>query len=565
MKHLKCSSHELWACLVLIGALTLRLLLAQGYWPLPNSDEATMGLMAMHIQHGEWPIFFYGQHYMGALEAYVAAPLFSVFGVSIFTLRLSLTLLFMLFLVVMYLLVRTLYTRDFALFTLLLFSLGSNAVLSRELSVIGGYIETLLFAALSFLLATWLALSAGSQGRYARLWRLAAYAAWGLVIGLGVWSDLLILPLALCSGLILLLFCRREMARGAVLPLVLFFLLGTTPLIVYNLHASPGQDSWSVLLSQQGHEPLSELGNQLGNTLELSLPTITGSPSCHYSEFANLDLLGYESSHALTLQCAAINVSWSLVYLGLFGLASGILGVALWKERFVWRTRARPVDERTAAIKLVVQVLLCLSGILTLFLFLHSSAPLSLPSVRSRYMIALWISAPVVIWPLWKSASAFKQIFTGGGGYWPWLKGASSLALLLALLAIFLGGSVRTLFELPAAMQARHYEQGLIDGLRQADITHVYSSDYWTCNRLIFETQEQLICAVINENLQKGYTRGDQYFTTVSHDPQASYLFPLELSNAHIVMAAEQRFQREKRTYRRFVIEDYVVIQPLSQ
>ncbi|MGH2479125.1 MAG: hypothetical protein ACRDHW_05675, partial [Ktedonobacteraceae bacterium] len=390
MKYLKFTSHELWVSLLLIGALALRILLARGYWPLPNSDEATMGLMAMHIQHGEWPIFFYGQHYMGALEAYVAAPFFSLFGASVFTLRLSLTLLFMLFLVVMYLLVRTLYTRNFALFTLLLLSLGSNALLSRELSVIGGYVETLLFAAISFLLAIWLAFSAESRGRNVRFWRFAGYAAWGLVVGLGVWSDLLILPLALCSGLILLLFCWRELARGAVIPVLLFFLLGAAPLIVYNLHAAPGQDSWSVLMSQQGHEPVSMLGKQVGATLEVSLPTITGSPFCHYSEFSDLDLLGYETSHALTPQCAVVNVSWSLAYMGLFGLSTGILGVALWKKSRSSRMRTWLVEERAAAIKLLAQLLLCVSGLMTLFLFVHSAAPLSLPAIRSRYVIGLW-------------------------------------------------------------------------------------------------------------------------------------------------------------------------------
>lgn len=564
MKHLKFTSHELYACVLLIGALALRILLARGYWPLPNSDEATMGLMAMHIQHGEWPIFFYGQHYMGVLEAYAAAPFFSMFGVSVFTLRLSLTLLFMLFLVTMYLLVRTLYTRNFALFALLLLSLGSNAVLSRELSAIGGYVETLLFATLSFLLAAWLALTSDSRGRHAWLWRFAGYGAWGLVIGLGVWCDELILPFALCSGLILLLFCWRELARGAVLPLLLFFLLGAAPLIVYNLHAAPGQDSWSVLMALQGHEPLSKLGDQAGNTLELSLPTITGSPFCHYSEFANLDILGYETSHALTPQCATINVSWSLAYLGLFGLVVGILGVALWKKRFPWRARVWLIDERTATIKLLVQLLLCLSGAITIILFLHGYASFGDPATHSRYMIGLWISAPVVIWPLWKSASAFARTFLSGGVSWLWLRGAMSAALLLALFAIFLGGSARTVSELPTAAQARQYEQGLIDGLHKADITHVYSSEYWTCNRLIFETREQVICAVINAHLRKGYTRGDQYFTIVSHDPWSSYLFPSSMMRAPVVMAAERRLQREKRAYHDFIIEDYIVIQPLS-
>ena len=46
-----------------------------------NSDEVLPGLMARHILlEGERPVFFYGQHYFGALEAYAIAALFALFG-----------------------------------------------------------------------------------------------------------------------------------------------------------------------------------------------------------------------------------------------------------------------------------------------------------------------------------------------------------------------------------------------------------------------------------------------------------------------------------------------------
>jgi hypothetical protein len=46
-----------------------------------NSDEVLPGLMALHIAAGqEAPVFFYGQHYFGALEAYLIAGLFRLFG-----------------------------------------------------------------------------------------------------------------------------------------------------------------------------------------------------------------------------------------------------------------------------------------------------------------------------------------------------------------------------------------------------------------------------------------------------------------------------------------------------
>src|SRR6266566_4063185 len=73
-------------------------------WHHTNIDEGTMGEMAMNIAfRGEHPVFFYGQDYMGALQAYLAAGFFRLFGVSLFTLRLGLVFLFALFLISMYL------------------------------------------------------------------------------------------------------------------------------------------------------------------------------------------------------------------------------------------------------------------------------------------------------------------------------------------------------------------------------------------------------------------------------------------------------------------------------
>jgi len=53
------------------------------------ADEGVVGLMGKHIVEGrELPIFFWGQSYLGALEAYCAAISFAVFGCSFLSLRL---------------------------------------------------------------------------------------------------------------------------------------------------------------------------------------------------------------------------------------------------------------------------------------------------------------------------------------------------------------------------------------------------------------------------------------------------------------------------------------------
>jgi hypothetical protein len=56
-----------------------------------DSDQAVVGLMAKHLAEGRaFPLFFYGQHYMLAVEPWLAAPFFKLFGVSVATLKLPL-------------------------------------------------------------------------------------------------------------------------------------------------------------------------------------------------------------------------------------------------------------------------------------------------------------------------------------------------------------------------------------------------------------------------------------------------------------------------------------------
>jgi hypothetical protein len=134
LNYLKIYKHGICAFFIIFTAIVLRIILIRQGWPPTNSDEGTLGLMALHIAyHGEFPIFFYGQGYMGPFEAYFAAILFHIIGPSLFVLRFGLILIFCLFLVSIYLLTSLLYTKKMALVTLFLLALGSPSLFSIQL------------------------------------------------------------------------------------------------------------------------------------------------------------------------------------------------------------------------------------------------------------------------------------------------------------------------------------------------------------------------------------------------------------------------------------------------
>jgi len=549
LKYFKIGRYGLAALVSIFCSAALRLvLLAQG-WPATNSDEATMGLMARDIAYrGQLPIFFYGQNYMGAFEAYLAAVAFRLFGSSLFSLRVGLVLLFILFLVSTYLLTSLLYTKRWALAVVTMLGLGSSFVLARELSAIGGYPETLLFGSLAFLLAARLALGY-EPGRSPGTQRYIGYTSWGLVVGLGLWSDLLIAPFALCSGLLLLICCWQEVRRVLVgLWALLGLVVGGLPLLLYNLTAAPGQDSLSVLwqIQHSGNGYIAaHFVQQIFGTLQVSIPMITGSPFCPVPE-------RLESQAMTSLPCTLARASWGTAYLFIF-LVALVLGI-----RAILRSY-RQLDKSSPAARLAfvgdsTRLLLLASALLTLLLYAMGGSPVEWPGSRSRYLIGLLIAAPAILWPLWHALE------TGNNAHRitrinKWL----SIGVLLFATIFLLMGTVLTFTELPATQSANQRQQALIDHLLQIGATHIYS-DYWTCNRLAFVSNERIICGVVELDLQRSqnFNRDPAYYPVVSADAHACYLFSI---HTHIPpMIQQARLTPEK--YKRTLFDSYIIYQP---
>ena len=119
-----------WAVVLAITlGVAFRLLLISNGWPVTNSDEANVGLQAIHIlNRGELPIFVYGDDYNGSLEAYVGAFFFKLFEPSVFALRVGLVLMYGAFLATVYALGRSLYSRGVALAGVCLLCGGTSAL-----------------------------------------------------------------------------------------------------------------------------------------------------------------------------------------------------------------------------------------------------------------------------------------------------------------------------------------------------------------------------------------------------------------------------------------------------
>jgi hypothetical protein len=87
---------SLWIAIALVACAVVVRTFPFVWWPGTHfdSDQATVGLMAKHISEGRaWPVYFYGQNYMLAVEAYLAAPLMWVLGATVLAVKLPLVLI----------------------------------------------------------------------------------------------------------------------------------------------------------------------------------------------------------------------------------------------------------------------------------------------------------------------------------------------------------------------------------------------------------------------------------------------------------------------------------------
>jgi hypothetical protein len=192
------------------------------------SDEGIVGLMAKHIASGaNFPLFFYGQNYLGAFEAYVVALLFSIFGVSVFALKLVPAIFSIVLLFVVYLLANKLFNARVAILSTLLVAIPSAYFFAWGFKARGGFIEHVVFSLLILLVFSMIYF----HGRNS-LW---LYALLGFLSGFALWVNQLVFPYLVILGILLWLKRGLLLSKAKLLVLLSPFLVGASPLIVSNI------------------------------------------------------------------------------------------------------------------------------------------------------------------------------------------------------------------------------------------------------------------------------------------------------------------------------------------
>ena len=131
------------------------------------------------------------------------------------------------------------------------------------------------------------------------------------------------------------------------------------------------------------------------------------------------------------------------------------------------------------------------------------------------------------------------------GHSWVKLAGMfTRFGMLLSIFIVFIVGTLDIVSEVPARDAAYISQAHLTQDILNLGVTRIYS-DYWTCARLNFQSQERLICAILDDNLQAGQDRYMPYRDIVHADPHPGYVFQTHSRQAkHLPHRLGSRYQR---------------------
>ena len=312
----------------------LLLALAAGLWLLwataalclnISPDYAIVVTMARDIAHGRgFPVFFYGQAYMGSLEPAFSALLCRLFGDGPFVASLGATIPGFAAVLALALLAKRLSGRLAAALALLLAVPGPYVWTHYLVSPRGGYALVSLLCVAGLWIASVTPVFAAPGSRRIRS---RAFAAFGLVCGLAFWNDWLALPVLFGAALVLLgRTGLRVFSWRAWLPGAAAFAAGSLPWWVWN-----ARHGWASLCFESGgHRPNAEkaIRNAFGDRIAAFAGDFGGAWSFWASSLpwlllalfalavAGLLLSGRRRARALAPAAAAVGIGTAAFWAG---------------------------------------------------------------------------------------------------------------------------------------------------------------------------------------------------------------------------------------------------------
>jgi hypothetical protein len=465
---------------VLVAASAFRWYLLGRYYVTPDADQTVLGLMARHILSGERPIFYWGQPYTGAPEAYVTAALFAAFGQSDLLLHVVPLAASVVFVLATCALALRIYGVGVAALTGLYLGIAPILLIDWSAWAGSGYLEMMALGTVALLLAL-----PPRPGAPARSWYrlpltffLLGVAAW--IQPTAIFYALAVLALLVGRAWAVLRSPRRWLGGLALtLGSLAALALGMLPMLIFNLQ-------------NEGHTLSFLLQRDAAGSLGL---LTVFSRSLLWSGPVVLGLIPPTTDRAYLYQF--LHEHYALYGIALFiVLALLFRGLSLWRT-LLGRLRTLLSDHPAPDLGLIVLVASLLAG------FLSSSWGAELWSgSQPRYLLPIYTAVPLFM----------RAALPRHPRPWAW---AVATVVVLGLCAGNLYVNTTT-FDRQDVRPLAHL-------LESRGITAVYS-DYWLAYPLIYESEERIAAVATNDDLSRGYNRRLLYLQQAARRPRFAWI-----------------------------------------
>ncbi len=469
----------------IVGVLFRLMLIIQSGWRI-DYDEAMVGLLGLRVLRGEYMAFIPAQATLGALEPYLLAPLFAVFGASAVIFRVYSLATVAAYIATTGLLARKAFGGRVGILAALLSAFAPPYLLITGLKTWGATAETIVLGNL-LLLLTVHAIDKRAAG-----WKILTVV--GFIAGVMFWTAWLGFYYFVPVGLLLLWRGRAVLRVGWGSALIAFF-AGSFPFSFHNFQNDFA--TFQIIFNAQGsNSSLSDILNHLVNDL---LPRLVTS----------------SASWGILPNSARIIV-FALYYLGLLGVI--VLTMYNIKNKYSFLI-AKDTSENA-------RLLLSLFTILLPIIYLLSGYGDSAfnpwgVDATGRYVLMLHTVLPIGVGLL--AVTIAKRQIVGAK-----LIGAGVVALVVGLnVPSALRLDLMEAFDSPYYTRQPESLQPLIDYLDQHQITHVWV-DAGIGQILMFVTNERIIAAdPYDAYIAGGLLRFPDALATVAAAPESAFVVPI--------------------------------------
>jgi hypothetical protein len=488
-----------------------------------NADEAIVGLLGRHFLEGNWQIFFYGQAYMGTLDASLVAAAFALFGPHIILIRIVQIFLFVGTVITTGYLGRQIFrSNKIGLIAAILVAIPNvNTTLYTTVSL-GGYAEILLIGNI-LIIAT---LKIIEKPR--RFW----YILWGFLAGLGIWAFGLILIYVVPTATVLFYHAIMDEKRKRRI----------TDLSFAGVFLFIGLSPWFLWAISNGFSPL--LNELFGSAISGASPANMGiailSHAYNFLLFGTTVILG-------------LRPPWEIRW-----LAKPLLPIVLgfWLVVFVSALQSLKKRDDASVGKWILFGVL--ATLITGYVFTPFGAD---PS--GRYFLPFTIPMSLFAAELLSNLSEQPQV------------GKRIYIVLLIVVSYHLWGTIETAFNYPPGLTTQfdsvtwidhRYDDHLIEFLEENGELRGYTN-YWVAYPLAFQSDERIVFVPrLPYHGDFRYTSRDNryqpYNTLVEESQKVAYI---TTNHPTLDEVLEDGFQALQITWEETWIGDYHVFYDLSE